>query len=138
MWRGTLIALTLAACTQLPPTPQDVQAKRFESVPGKAVIYLLRDSPDFNGMPAALLLDDETKLTTHPGTYYRWEVAPGQRRIAGFAGDSSVITLQVEPGKVYYVQQYLSPLRTQYSYFSVVGEQQGRAVVMRSELVTAY
>lgn len=136
MWRGLLIAIVLAGCVQLPPSPQDLQAKRFETVPGKAVIYLVRDIPDFSDRPATITLDDAATITTYPGTYYRWEVAPGVHRIAGFAGDSGVITLDTEPGKVYFVQQRLSLfLRWQQSYFYPVGADYGRAVVMRSELI---
>ena len=136
MRRALLFSIILAGCVQLPPSPQDLQAKRFESVPDKAVIYLVRDIPDFSDRPATITLDDAATITTYPGTYYRWEVAPGVHRIAGFAGDSGVITLDTEPGKVYFVQQRLSLfLRWQQSYFYPVSEGYGRAVVMRSELI---
>lgn len=138
MWRIVILALALAGCVQLPPSPQDIQAKKFESVPDKAVIYLVRDMPDFSSRPATIALDDAAMITTYPGTYFRWEVAPGTHRIAGFAGDSGVITLQTEPGKVYFVQQRLSPWsRSPWSYFYAIGEQYGRAVVMRSELISS-
>lgn len=140
MWRVLAVATALAGCAQLPPTPQDLQAKRFESVPDKAVIYLVRALPDFNDGPATIWLGDADTITTYPGTYYRWEVAPGRHRIAGFAADTGSITLQTEPGKVYFVQQRVTPvtwLRSQQpqSHFYPIAEGNGRAVVMRSQLI---
>jgi hypothetical protein len=131
-------ALWLAACVQLPPTPQDVQAKQFRNLPDRAVIYLVRDVVDFNSDPATVVLDQVATLTTYPGTYYRWEVAPGRHRIAGFAGDSGVMILDVDAGGIYFVQQTVSRLFfgiTTQSYFRPVDDGYGRAVVMRSKLI---
>lgn len=142
MWRGLIAAILLAGCAQLPPTPQDMQAKKFEQpLAGTSVIYLVRDNPDFNDAATTLWLGDKNMITTYPGMYYRWEVAPGTHRIAGFAGDSGSITVRVEPDRIYYVQQRVTPFTLGYSTvaltsnFQVVPEANGRAVVMRSQLV---
>jgi hypothetical protein len=130
------IVLALAGCVQLPLTPQDIAARQFHGVPGKSVIYIVRDDPDFRPDPATILLDDKASVTMYPGTYYRWEVEPGQHRIAGFAGDSGVISLQTGPDRIYYVQQRVLPFRPfTTSHFEPVNEQAGRSVVMRSILV---
>lgn len=131
-------ALSLAACVQLPPTPQDLQAKKFEAVPDKAVIYLVRDYPDFSDHAAPVWLGDKIMITTHPGMYYRWEAPPGAHRITGAFADIGTITLQTEPGRIYFVRQQLSPfLRFPQSYFYVVSEPQGRAAVMRGVLLSS-
>jgi hypothetical protein len=142
MWRGLIAAILLASCAQLPPTPQDMQAKRFEQpLSGKSVIYLVRDNPDFNDAPTTLWIGDKNMITTYPGTYYRWEVVPGMHRIAGFAGDSGSITVRVEPDRIYYIQQRVTPFTLGYSTvaptsnFQVIPEASGRTVVMRSQLV---
>ena len=141
MWRILIAAILLAGCTQLPPTPQDIQAKKFENVSGKSVIYLVRDDPDFNNAATTLWLGEERTITTYPGTYYRWEVAPGAHRIAGFAGDSGAITMRVEPDRIYYVQQRVTPFTLGYatvaptSRFQVIPEASGRTVVSRSQLI---
>lgn len=141
MWRTLLLGIMVAGCVQLPPTPQDIQAKKFERVEDKAVIYLVRDYPDFNESPATVSLDGSSLVTTYPGTYYRWEVAPGTHRIAGYAADSGSITVQTQPGKIYFVQQRVTPLTVfpalaqPQSHFYPIPEGNGRAVVMRGQLV---
>ncbi len=104
MWRAMLaVAILLAGCAQLPPTPQDIQAKRFEPVPDKAVIYIARatvDSPN----AGTIVLGNVGTITTHPRTYYRWEVAPGTHRIEGFGPSTATANVRAEAGKIYYVQ----------------------------------
>jgi hypothetical protein len=136
MWRILVLVLTLAGCAQLPPTPQEIQAKHFEPVPGRSVIYIVRDYPDFNYDAATLTLDNAAGVTLYAGTFYRWEVPAGKHRIAGYAGDSGVINLDTAPDRVYYVQHRLS-LFGQFttSVFQVVGPSQGQAVAMRGKLM---
>lgn len=136
IFRTLLLSLLLAGCAQLPPTPQDIQAKKFENLPERAVIYLVRGDPDFNRVPATVWLGETSTITTYPGTYYRWEVSPGRHRIAGFGVDNGSITLQVEAGKIYYVQHNTRPwIDYAMSYFQLVSEPQGRSLVMRGELI---
>lgn len=129
--------IALAGCAPLPLTPADVQARRMEAAPaGQAVIYLVRDNPDHNGVPATLTLGDSHMITTYPGTYYRWEVAPGRYEIAGYGADNGTITLRVEAGKSYYVQQWTTPwLSYAMSFFNPLTEPQARAIISRSVLV---
>ena len=125
-----------AACAQLPPSPADLQAKKFETVPDRAVIYVVRGAAGFNQEGATLLLDDTVMITTYPGTYYRWVVAPGSHRVAGYASDSGTISVNVERGRIYFVQQWVSfGMLGPRSRFSQVPQNEGRAVVMQSELV---
>lgn len=129
-------ALVSAGCAQLPPSPADLQAKQFEALSDRAVIYIVRNDPDFSRDGATLLLDDNLSITTYPGTYYRWEVAPGTHRIAGFAADAGLMTIRVEAGAIYFLEQSLIPGPfTPRSHFSRVAAERGRAIVMKSELV---
>ncbi|MGH9603658.1 MAG: hypothetical protein ACRD24_14865 [Terriglobales bacterium] len=140
MLRSLLVALamagTLAGCQQLPPSPQDLQAKKFEAVPDKAVIYLVRDVPDFSSIQSQIRIGDKLLLKTYPGTYYRWEVPAGAHTITGYGEDIGTITVQVEQGRIYFVQQRVTGLRVASSHFELVGEAQGRAAVMRAVLLT--
>jgi hypothetical protein len=137
MWRVLFpVLFLLAGCAQLPPTPADIQAKKFEAIPGKAVIYLVRDYPDFNDAAATVWLGESVMITTYPGTYYRWETEPGTHRITGYGPDIGTIMLQAEPGRIYFVLQRLSPfLRFPISSFERIAEPYGRNAVRRATLV---
>jgi hypothetical protein len=131
--------LWFAACTPLPPSPQDLEAKRFRPVPEKAVVYLFRDAPDFADEAATVLVNDSVQGTTYPGTYLRIELAPGRHRISGFAYDAGIIEFEARPGDIYFLQQSVarSLSRLHHSHFRFVGESYGRAAVLRAELIGA-
>lgn len=115
MWKALVLSLLLAGCAQLPPTPEDIQAKRFEPVPGKAVIYIVRDNVGAH-IDHSLWLDDATMITTHTGTYYRWEVAPGTHRIRGGGEATSLLTLNAEAGKIYFVRHIVNGIEWNAAY----------------------
>jgi len=134
--RALLLTILLAGCAPLPLTPQDLEARQFLALPDKAVIYLVRDYPDFNQLPATVWLGENITITTHAGTYYRWEVEPGRHRIAGFGVDSGYITLEVDAGKIYFVQQHLTPwMRYAMSTFQSIPEPHARSIIMRSVMI---
>lgn len=105
MWRSLAIAvstLAIAACVQIPPSPQEIADKKIEPVPGKAVVYIVQ--PPFGVYTAGLFLDD-VQIQTWPGTFYRWETTPGAHAIrSSQANLNARIKLQTEAGKVYFVQ----------------------------------
>src|SRR5690349_13655123 len=103
MWRMLIPALLLAGCAQLPPSPADIQAKRFESVPDKAVIYVVRTPMDSHE-GASLSLDYGSQITTYPGTYWRWEVAPGPHHVATYGWGTAEVNLNTEAGKIYFIR----------------------------------
>jgi len=90
-----VMLIALAACAQLPPSPQEIEAKRFARAPGEAVIYLVRDVPDLTDIGAAVMLDDRLMGSTYPGTFFRWVVPPGRHEIRGYAGDGGYYALDV-------------------------------------------
>jgi hypothetical protein len=57
------LVLVLAGCQQIPLTPEDIQARKFEPVPDKAVIYLVRDNPDFSTKAARGYLKNQFSHT---------------------------------------------------------------------------
>jgi hypothetical protein len=137
---AVLLAAALAAgCAQLPPTPQDIQAKKFETLPDKAVIYVVRNSPDMGPWHGTLWLGDNITITTFPGTYFRWEVPPGTHRITGVGYDTSQIDIRAEAGKLYFVQHAVAGFRSPTSGFlSRLTEREGRAMVLRGELIASF
>ena len=138
MWRILIPALFLAGCVQLPPTPEDIQAQKFESVPGKSVIYVVRQLVD-SDEGRTLLLDDRAMITTYRGTYYRWEVEPGTHRVAGFAWGNELVTLNTAPGRIYFLEHTVLADRhdggVQVTALREVNEQAGRALVNRAQLL---
>ena len=139
MLRFTVLAVLLgtAACTPLPPSPADLQAKRFEPLPDKGVVYLFRNHPDFWDDGAPIMVDGNMQGTTYPGTYMRFELDPGVHQITGFAGDAGTISVEARPGEIRFVEQtvmrpFIGPAR---SFFRLVDPNYGRHAVLRHELV---
>lgn len=138
MWRMLVPALLLAGCAQLPPSPQDIQAKRFEAVPGKAVIYVVRTPMDSKEM-SGLALGDGQQISTQWGTYYRWEVAPGTHRVAGVGSGVDSVALTTAPGRIYFLEHTVvgdpDDGGVQLTALREIGDQAGRNLVMRSQLL---
>ena len=132
-----IVALGASGCTPLPLSPADLQARRFEPLPDKGVVYLFRDHPDFVDDGATIMVDGMMQGTTYPGTYLRLELAPGVHRITGFAGDAGAIHVEARPKEIRFVQQsvvrsFIGPAR---SHFRLVDLRYGRHAVLRYELV---
>ena len=129
--------LLLFGCVQLPPTPQDLQAKRFEILPDKAVVYIVRQPMDSTEY-GALLMDTGDQITLYPGTYYRWEVPAGVRRISGLGPWNVLFDLSVEPGRIYFLRYTVAGTPRMgpiLAGLNPIGEQQGRRLVQQAELV---
>jgi hypothetical protein len=138
MWRALPLLLLLGACSTLQPNFQDADARQFYSVPGKSVIYLVREKPDPHPHPTVVTLNNSVESLTYPGTFVRWEVTPGMQRIAGYAGDGGAIALNTEPGKIYFIRQTVAPVQSLLqSKFNTINEQDGRAVVTRSARIAS-
>jgi hypothetical protein len=138
--RRALVAfaiLLLAGCAQLPPSPQDLQAKRFETLPDKAVVYIVRQPMDSTEY-GALLMDTGEQVTLFPGTYYRWEVPAGAHRISGLGPWNVLHDLNVEPGRIYFLRYTVAGTPRMgpiLAGLNSIGEQEGRRLVQRAELV---
>ncbi len=139
MWRVWVVVtmFAMAGCAQIPPSPQDVEAKRFNSLPDKSVIYVVRGRL---GPPLGdtLSLDDRLQITTWAGTYYRWETEPGVQRIRGYASSNASITLKTERGKIYFVEHVVignSRDGVQNTFLQTLDEKTGRAFVRDAQLL---
>ena len=138
--RRVLLAFYLAllgACAQLPPSPQELEAKRFEAVPHKAVIYIVRQPMDSTEY-GALLMDTGEQVTLFPGTFYRWEVPAGTRRISGLGPWNVLYSLEVQPGRIYFLRYTVAGTPRMgpiLAGLQSIGEQQGRSLVQQAELV---
>jgi hypothetical protein len=131
------VVMALAGCVGLAPEPKDSEAKKFQPLADRAVIYLVRGQPLYSDRAVPVWLGDLLMITTYPDTYYRWEVPPGAHRISGHDTDFGTITVVAEQGKVYFVEQQLSS-RYDISYFTLVEDLNGRAAVPRAALLKGY
>jgi hypothetical protein len=138
MKRMLVLTLLAAGCAQMPSSPEDVQAKRFEAVPGRAVVYVVRsplDSQEISG----LVLGESGQIGTQPGTYYRWEVGPGTHRVAGSGPANESVTLNAAPGGVYFLEHTVigdpDDGGVQFTALRQIGERDGRNLVTGSQLL---
>jgi hypothetical protein len=107
----------------------------FETIPERSVIYVVR-TPFDSRESSGLILDEKVQFATLAGTFYRWEVAPGTHRVAGFASASESVMLTTAPGGIYFLEHtvrgnprdgvLLTSLRQ-------VDPQRGRALVAQSQ-----
>ena len=130
-------ALLLAGCAQLPPSPEDIQAKKFQIPSDKSAIYVVRTPMD-SSEPGSLALGN-SQITTHRGTYYRWEVAPGTHRVSGLGFGVESVTLTTTPGRIYFLEHTVigdpDDGGVQSTRIRVIGDQAGRNLVTRSQLL---
>ena len=88
VWRAAVLGfLLLAGCAQPPAGPEYLRDTVFETIPERSVIYVVR-TPFDSRESSGLILDEKVQFATLAGTFYRWEVAPGTHRVAGFASAS--------------------------------------------------
>jgi hypothetical protein len=137
MRKATIAAFIsiLAACAQIPPSPQEIEAKKFETVPDKAVVYIVQGAVGPT-LAVGLALDDSAQITTWTGTFYRWVVVPGTHRIENTAPLNASIKLQVEAGKIYFVEQWVTGWRGSVlnSRLNTLDDGAGRQMVTTSTL----
>jgi len=131
-----LFLLSLAACVQMPPSPEDIEAKRFQPIPDKAVVYVARQRMD-SDEAGTLMLDDRITITTLRGTYHRWEVDPGPHKIEGVAASPIRVVFNAEPGRIYYFMHTVfgtMRMGTTSSALQPVSDAQGQALVRQAQL----
>ncbi len=137
MWRTLIVAALLAGCAQLPPSPQDIEAKKFESIPGKAALYVVRD-PMSVGVGAPLSLGQGAQVTLWQGNYHRWVVEPGSHTIASIGVSTASITIQAQAGKIYFVHYRVDGnmrIGVVSSALGLMDDPAGRALVRQAVLL---
>ena len=138
MWRYLIVAALVAGCALLPPGPQDIEARKFESIPGKAAIYIVCESTSAL-LGAPLWLGQGAQITLWTGNYHRWVVEPGPHTIAAIGVSPASITIQSQAGKVYFVHYRLEGASSREgvvnSALKLMDDQAGRARVMQAVLL---
>lgn len=74
---------------------------------GSALIYVLRPTMSGNTMQTTLAVDGEWKGVNRGNNYFFFSLLPGEHYVCSKAENRSVLTLKVEAGKTYYLQQHI-------------------------------
>ena len=99
-----MFAWLIGGCSTTPEASRasDADAKRFESVPRAAIIYVYR--PDIRGGVSTVWVDGRLVGQTVSGTYFRVPVRPGRNVIATSGGDMGRIEINTREESVYFVE----------------------------------
>jgi len=100
-----LLLVLLGACASTPEAPvqSDAEAKRFESAPRAAIIYLYRADAPGGSATSTIWVDGHIVGQTLPATYFRVPVRPGRNRISAYAGDQGRLEIETREGGIYFV-----------------------------------
>jgi hypothetical protein len=126
-----LLLLTLGACASTPQASRerDAEAKRFQTHPGFASIYVFR--PDFLSAQmddSTLYVDDRMIGATLPGSFFRIDVQPGPRVVSSSAAGSTQLKLDTRPDQIYYVQLNVT---SGSSRLALVDPEAGRRAILK-------
>ena len=130
-----LLLAYLGGCASTPEaSPQsDAEAKRFESAPRTAIIYLYRADTPSNGGASTLWIDGRLVGQSVPATYFRVLARPGHNSIWASGNDTGRIEIETRESGVYFVAMQVlggaeSPSNT---VFRNVAPAVGQAAILR-------
>lgn len=123
-------ALLAAGCASTPQATRehDAQAKRFETHPGTAAVYVYRSGRDRLADASVLYLDGRIIGDTLPGAYFRIDAQPGRRVLHGAGADLGRIPFDARPGRLYFIETHVVEGQSQ---FRTVPEEIGRERVAK-------
>jgi hypothetical protein len=116
---------------------QDAVAKQFQPpAAGESSIYIVRASAAVKRQASAISLDGQAVADLGPFTYVVARVPPGHHTISASADKTAEIDLNVEPGKLYFVETGLSLMFfTVGSKLKLLDEADGRSLVLKAARV---
>jgi hypothetical protein len=79
-----------------------------EPPPGMAMIYVLRPTMAGNKIQTKVAVDGEWKGVNRGNNYLYFPLSPGEHYVCSKAENRSVMTITVEAGKIYYLQQHIT------------------------------
>jgi hypothetical protein len=127
----------------LAPEQADAAAKRFQSQPGKASIYVMQEYI-FTGQvtPSQVSLDGKDQGKLSPGTYFLFMVPPGKHEVSS-KGEASrgTETIYAVDGGIYYLEIRPKPgIKAPPANIFRIDQQRGRHLVLegkRAEIKTS-
>lgn len=113
---------------------EDGAAKRFQAVPNKARIYLVRPFTQEPIKRSQVFVDQQLAAEMAPLTYVVIDVDPGLHRIGVRTDVDAAISLRTDPGQLYYIQYSLSQLFGNYSgKLETMDEVTGQSAILKSK-----
>ncbi len=104
---------------------------------GKAMVYVIRPTMMGNKVQTKLAVDGEWKGVNRGNNYFFFEVAPGEHNFCSRAENHVMLTLTLEPGKTYFLQQHIEMgLLKARTSMEVVPEDKGREKLAKLNLAT--
>lgn len=102
-----LAALAGCAKTSKAPAMDSEAAKSFEAPADRGVVYLYRTGKAIGAAGTIeVKVNGQAAGGTGPSTFFRWELKPETYTFYSITGEASAtVALQVEPGKVYFIEQ---------------------------------
>ena len=100
-------AAALCGCASVPMAPiaADNQAKQFQPVPDKGVLYIYRSESFGGAVKMDVMVDSALIGDTAAETYFRMELPPGKHTIVSKAENTDEVDIDVQPGQLYFVWQ---------------------------------
>lgn len=104
---------------------------------GKAMVYVIRPTMMGHGIQTKLAVDGEWKGVNKGNNYFFFELEPGEHYFCGRAENKSVLTLTLEPGKTYFLQQHVEMgFMKSATRLELVSEDKGREKLAKLNLAT--
>lgn len=102
-----VVALAVTGCASVPmaPADADARAKTFVAPSDQATIYLYRNESFGGAVKLPVTLNGKLAGETGPKTYFAWTVAPGTYELVSLGETNSVLSLDAQAGKSYFVWQ---------------------------------
>lgn len=136
---SALIA-SLAGCASVPMSSldKDATAKNFSTQPDKASLFIYRNENFGAAVPVTVSVNGKTLGQTAAMTYFHLNIVPGKYTISSHAEDVSLLGLDVDAGKNYFVWQEIKMgMWSARSKLQQVDEIKGRAGVTESKLIAS-
>jgi hypothetical protein len=134
-----LVAVFLTACSSLPKASmeQDAAAKSFALYKDKSTIYIYRNEMFGAAIQMDVLVNNKPLGKTGPKTYFSLTVPPGKYSIISKSESDSILNLEVEAGKNYFVwQEVKMGVLFARSLLQFVDESKGKSGVQECSLIS--
>jgi hypothetical protein len=132
--------LLFAGCASVPmgSLEDDIKAKSFIPLAGKASLYIYRNENFGGAIPMTVAVNGKTLGQTAAMTFFRLDVPSGKYNVESHAENVSTLSLDAEAGKNYYIwQEVKMGMWMARSLLQQVSEATGREAVRQCKLIAS-